>query len=379
MLNNMLSPEEQASVDAWNEHGIEVTDLTMKKSLPAWFGNIRSLIQANIPMQSIEDLATQYADRKHIVVLGSGPSIPTIVANLPRDDKSRMLICGPTAVASLLVAKLQPDIIMVADSSPAQYANIRDLQIDNIAEYKIALPVTADKSWYDSDSIFKPSQLYFYLPYLDYEGSADLAYNDILHILFPDVHRWIKQAGSVGNAMVMFADMICLDDASKRIYLGIDCCGWLSSLPQLRTSYATKQADGSYTPVFTDSQRVQNAEDTEYAMRITANPCDLQVNLVSLGYAIQMLYFIHFSENSNPTHSERFVMLIEASRLPIAVKDVDVDLPLLHAYEVGMDVVLPKTENWAYRIMLKLIELSNKHKKYLIAKEAEDVKESHKD
>jgi hypothetical protein len=380
MASKKLTSEEQASVDAWNAAGSEVTEGALKRFLPDWFGNIRDLIaeldvSKGVYFQDIKLVADRYASKHSIVLLGSGPSAYEIARDLPYNP-DMLLVCGPTCVGTLLALGRQPDVIMVADSNPTQYSILEELRPSRAHEWKIILPITADPSWYSEKSIFNRSQFFFYLPFLDYFGSHDLAYNDILHALIPEIHTYISQAGSVGNAMIGFAEMLCQEDALKRIYLGFDCCGWLEEWAKLRTPSARKLPDNAGYELFvSDLQKRQNVEESQDALIVHSPSFDLQTNLTSLGYAVQMLYLAHIHSQS-PNREKRFVMLSESSRLFSALAQ-GILMPMVRAFEVGCSYDLMQDESWAYSAMLKLIEVSNAHRAKLIAgaKENEHAKE----
>jgi hypothetical protein len=359
MKDGKLSPTERDEIAAWNSHGLEVTDVTMRKFLPSWFDNIRALIHSNIPLQNIDELIPKFESKRSIVILGSGPGAITIARDLPYNDPNILLICGPTCAGTVLANKRRPDILMVADSNPEQYEVIRELDPDDIFDWDIVLPVTAASNWYDNDSIFHWSQLHFYFPFLDYLGSGDLAYNDILCALFPGVHKYIKQAGSVGNAMIGLADMLCGESSSKRIYAGIDCCSWLDPLI-LRAPAAVKNLNGSYSTITSELQKRQAVIESEDAFTLKTLDRTLQTNLTSIGYAIQMFYLFHqMSRNSD--RANRFVLLSESARL-FSFLAKGIRLPIIHSYEVGMSINPVSSDEWAYNTMLELIRLSNKKK-----------------
>jgi hypothetical protein len=371
MIDGQLSPEEHAAIDAWNEHGAEMTENNIKHFLASWFTNIRALLQANFPLKPLILLAQELSDKRYFVLLGSGPSAPDILESLP-SDPSIAVICGATCIGSMLVAGRKPNAIMVADSNPDVYTAIKELDPEGVSEWKIALPVTCDPSWYAEDSIFRKDQLYFYMPFLDYFGSKNLAYNDILVALFPDVHTYIAQAGSVGNSMLGLADMACGESSSKRIFLGIDCCGWLTDPPRLRAPTAVKYLDGKYRPFINDRQKNQNTIESEDSLIIHHPICDLQTNIVSLGYAVQMLYIMHLSTR-DIDRMNRYIMLAESSKLFVSLAE-GIMIPIAHAYEIGIPLDPLASEDWHYATMQKLIDASNKHIAYLKEKEIEEAR-----
>lgn len=373
-----LSQADREVINRFNEHASEVTDATLTANLEPWFSNIRELVRANFHLQDIAELGT-HALRlaKYFVILGSGPSAPKILRDLPL-SRDIALICGPTAVSSCLVAGRTPDLVFVADSKPEQYTVIRDLEPEDPSLWRIALPITADPQWYAEDSIFGRHQLYFYINYLNHEGSVDFAYNHIMKILCPDVIHYLSQAGCVGNAALTFADMLCGKDASKRIYLGLDCCGWLTNPPQLRAPDALKKSDGSYAPVTTFRQVKQNEEDSENALRLSLPSFDIQTNATSLGYAIQMLY-LAYSQSVGPL-SHRYNLIEESSALYSYANKHDgleVIVPAIKASEIGLSVEPFAEDDWAYKLLVKLSRLLVSYRDHIasLAKEVADASE----
>ena len=358
MTNDTLSLEEQKEIDAWNLQGSEITDSTMRSFLPSWFANIRALIRSGIEIQSLELLTSRYDYKKSIIILGSGPSAVEITQGLKRTP-DMMLLCGPTCLGTVLAASLRPDIVVVADSNVQQYEAVRDLDPDDIAQWHFALPITASSAWYDKQSILSPSQLYFYLPFMDFMGSGDLAYNDIQSCLFPEIHRYIKQAGSVGNTMMGISEMLCGEDASKRVYLGIDCCGWMTKIPKKRAPAAVKKPDGTYEMITSDLQKIQNEQASVEALYIKTPCSDLETNIISLGYALQMLFLVHqFTRSAD--RADRYIMLAESSRLFTAISP-EIIFPRMDIRKISPWQYLLSTEDWAYNSMLDFIRVSNRH------------------
>ena len=370
MIDGKLTPEEIALKDSWNDHGSDVTEATILKSLMPWFTNAGNLLRSGFALQSLDAMVPKYTDRESIVLLGSGPSVSEIVTSLPRDPKT-LLVCGPTAVATLLTCGRSPDIVMVADSAPEQYTVIRDLDPDDIAFWRFVLPVTADPSWYSHGTILRPDQIYFYLPYLKDRDGTDNNFNKILKALFPDIHLYIAQAGSVFNAMLGLSEALCKDSSSKRVYLGADCCGWLTDPPRLRSYDAEKQEDGTYRPILSPRQVNQNRIESEGSMRIPSPGFDLQTNLVSLAYAIQMLYMVHIATRTQATE-HRYVMLTESLRLFQAAAPLEA-CPTCRAQDVGktFNSELLSSPEWQYNVMLGLMRLSKDLRDRLDALEAE--------
>ena len=371
MQNGQTTPEEKAIVAKFNEHGSEVTENAMARYVPTWFANARELIRANFKLQSIEALVVQFSPfARSIVIMGSGPSAMQIASDLPRDDPSMIVLCGPTGIGALLINGRSPNVVVVADSAPEQYSVIAEHDPDNIANWKFLLPVTANPLWYSESSIIKREQLYFYLPYLDTLGTVKNAYNDILKALFPDVHNYISQAGSVGNTSIGFADMIAGENRDARIYLGLDCCGWLNPT-NLRAPAGLKHLDGSYTAVITERQKNQAAEEMVNELVVDYHGSGLKTNLTSLGYAVQMLYLVHFLSHLSPNRDQRFIFLVESAKL-FCYAAPDEIIPLVHAFEVGMGDNPIAGEEWAYNIMLKLIAITVEHREACIARTQED-------
>jgi hypothetical protein len=352
-MENKLTSEMQETINNWNDHASEVTDNAMQTFIPTWFGNIRSLIASKIPLQSINLLVEMFASKKRFVVLGSGPSIPSILDGLPYSPE-RAILCGPTAIGALLIKGFSPDLLVVADSNPIQYSIIRDLNPD-VGSWKVALPTTADPSWYAEDSIFKPSQIYFYHSFLSVLDNIDLAYNHILKALVPEADRYLAQAGSVSNAMINLLYLICGEDASKRIYLGIDCCGWLTNPPQMRAPAARALIDGSYEEAKLEwhSDQIRVAAINEIVLPF--KPFDLHTTLTSLGYAVQMLYLIH-CYSQFPGMENRFAILNESMPL-LSYAASEIYMPVVKASEILFDSGSLAEENWAYAAMMKLIKI----------------------
>jgi len=373
-----LKPEDQDIINRFNDFAGDTTDETLKASLPMWFSNIRELIKANFKLQDIARLGEHHLARaRRFVILGSGPSAPRILESLPYAPDVA-LIAGSTAVSACLVAGRTPDLVFVADAKPEQYTVIRDLEIEDPKLWKIALPITASPLWYSEDSIFAREQLYFYVSYLNHFGSVDLAYNHIQKFLCPDVEHYLSQSGSVSNAALTFASMLCGKDPSKRIYLGVDCCGWLTDPPIMRAPDAMKTPTCDYEPVTTFRQVRQNAEESVDALRIAHQGFDLQVNLNSLGYAVQMLLLIY--SDSQGELSNRYRIIEESSFLFSALNDSkgeELILPLARACEIGLGYEPFSSEDWSYKLLLKFAEVLANHREKIIwgVKELADAEE----
>jgi hypothetical protein len=366
-----LSQADQDTINAFNDFAGETTDATLARTLVPWFTNIREFVRANFAPQGIELLERHFEHVRNFVVLGSGPSAPKILNDLYLQPDT-VILCGPTGVSSCLVAGIKPDLLFVADSAPEQYTVIRDLDPAEVASWRVALPVTADKAWYAEDSIFKRDQLYFYLPYFSHLGDVDFAYNQIQKTLCPDVGRYLAQAGSVGSAMIMFADMMCGKDPSKRIYLGLDCCGWLTNPPLLRAPDALKDSAGHYAAVTTIRQVKQNAEDAVDALVLQLPSLDIQTNLGSLGYAVQALWLVH--SQSADALAQRYALISESGALYRYANDTgDIIVPYVHANEIGIEGDVFASENWAYMLLLKISRILVAHREKLVAKAKEEA------
>lgn len=373
-----LTPEEQSAINTWNNDAANITDAAMKAFLPSWFDNMRQLIQANFKLHSIEEIIERVSEwpAKNILVLGSGPSIPSILKNM--DAKETLSLCGPTCYGAMLIAGCDPDILVVADSNPIQYEMLRDLKDPYTWTQKVILPVTASPLWYGKDSIFNRNNLYFYLPYLSYLGDTDYAFNHILHALFPEVHRWIAQAGSVSNAMLTIADMICGEDSEKKVRIAVDCCGWLTNPPQYRAPSAKRVDLASYCHQYAESKeewhQAQIDSIRKDALIIPSSPFNLESTKISLGYAIQMLYLIHnYSQGDN--RKERYSLIEESARL-FNTLCPEVTIPEKKACELESAIEPLDEENWAYKAMLKLIDYTNKVEVKEVQNEPEESVES---
>jgi len=97
----------------------------------------------------------------------------------------------------------------------------------------------------------------------------------------------------------------------------------------------------------------------------------LKTNLTSLGYAVQMLYLVHFLSHLSPNRDQRFIFLTESAKLFLYAAPDEI-IPLVHAFEVGMGDNPIAGEEWAYNIMLKLIAITVEHREACIARTQED-------
>lgn len=352
-----VTPEEQAKIDVWNEASVDVTDAAMRFFLPKWFANIRELIRARFTPNSIEMLVEklQYGE-KVIAVLGSGPSMDEVLRHIPYERT--LTLCGPTCVGAMLLNGHTPDVLVVADSNPIQYEIVRDLYApDKAAKQRIILPVTADPSWYNKDSIFKRENMYFFLPYVSYLGNTDYAFNHVLKVLSPEVHRWIAQAGSVSNVMLTVADMICGDDPEKRVFVAVDCCGWLTDPPLYRAP-AASLVNGAYKESDKQWHKDQINAIRNEAIRIPSIPFDLETTKISLGYAIQMLYLI-YNYSQGKGRSDRYSFIAESTRLFDTLSPKRT-YPVLHAWNIANGIETLREKDWAYKCMLDIIDFTNK-------------------
>jgi hypothetical protein len=134
-----------------------------------------------------------------------------------------------------------------------------------------------------------------------------------------------------------------------------------------------------YAPVTTFRQVRQNAEDAENALVIAHENFDLQTNLGSLGYAIQMLFLI-FSQ-SHGDLCDRYRIIEESSALYNAInaaKGEELILPLVRAYEIGLGYEPLSDEDWSYKLLIKFAEILVNHREKIIreAKELVDAEDS---
>jgi hypothetical protein len=349
-----LTPEQKAAVAQWNSLGAQVIDNSMRHFMPSWFANIRSLIRAcaAFRLHSVKELVEWFHPRYDtFTVLGSGPSIPEIAKCIPRNHEA--LLCGPTCVGALTRYDITPDIIVVSDSNSEQYRHVVESQAHN-PSLKIVLPVTCDPEWYSPVSVLDPSQLYFYLPYLSYEGSIDLGFNQILKALFPDVPWQITQAGSVANAALNIADWCCGEDSSKRVYLAVDCSWVKGGAMRAPLRFETE----SHSEVLQRFWIANNAPKHE-TIELPWGGETVVTELLPIGYAINMLYLIHEWERDFPFKQNRYALVSEASKLFNAAAPA-VLKPLVSANETSLVVTSEREDAWAYKTLLGLVEVSNR-------------------
>lgn len=364
-----LTPEEQASIDQWNgSTAAPTTDAAMRHFLPSWFANARELIRANFPIQSLEKLVDSIQEEPihEMALLGSGPSLTNIAGAIAKREHGfplfPVVMCGPTGVGACQLAGVRPDIIVVADSNPIQYELLRDLYGQDSGPHRkiIVLPVTASPLWYSKDSIFLREYLYFYLPYISELGDTDLAFNHILKALFPEVNRFIAQAGSVSSTMLSLADMIAGDDPEWRINLGFDFCGWLTNPPRYRAP-AAKRVYGCDEGDFIEKKEAWHQAQIDAirddAIVVSSSPSDIETTRVSLGYAIQILYLLH-SYGSGAGRENRYRMFADSLRLYRTLAP-GVTIPAIIDPSAERSIDPIAEEHWAYKTLLKVIEYSN--------------------
>ena len=355
--NLTLTPEQKAAVAQWNTLGAQITDSSMQTFMDNWFTNIRCLIRAGFPIHSIDELALTLGERySTFTVLGSGPSLTSVAKRLSfwSTPRTEALLCGPTALGALLRENIRPTVIVIADSNPSQYRHIAESKLFKPELFDVVLPVTADPSWYAPDSILDPKRLYFYLPYIDYMGDVNIGFNHILQSLFPDVHRWIAQAGSVGNLMLNVADMAAAESPDKRVRLAVDC-SWIKGGPT-RAPYRFDLADSS--PQMQTDWAFNNRARTDLA-EIPFLGETIQTDLISLSYAINMLYMLHRNIRDFPYCHDRYALVAPAAKLLRALAP-DITIPLVEPELTSQQFPPIYGEpDWAYNTMLKLIECSN--------------------
>jgi hypothetical protein len=358
-----LTPENQAAIDQFNTLGSSITDTTMQNFIPQWYTNIRRLLKTSFPLHNVEELSTRlHKQFDSFTVLGSGPSAPEICASLPKGRQA--LFCGPTALGALSLSDLRPTALIVADSSPKQYLYLKETRLRKPHMLDIVLPITADPLWYDENSVCDRSRLYFYLPYYDYMGDTNIAYNHIMKALFPEVTRYIAQAGSVAATALNVANMCCGEDADKRIYVGVDC-SWTKGGP--RRSPMRFPLD-DYSAVMKDWFEKSSAPAP--AASISFGEETIESDLLSLGYAVQVLYLMNYYTNL-PYASSRHVLLTPSAKLYRAAAP-DVVMPLAKE-PFGPNYFSFGEDKWPYKVMLKIIEISNALQNRLL-KENENAK-----
>jgi hypothetical protein len=346
-----LTDKQKASVAQWNSLGAQITENAMRNFLVSWFSNVRSLIKAGFAIHSVEELASRLSVYRTFTVLGSGPSIPAIARRFPRPHEA--ILCGPTCAGALEREGIRPAAIIVADSDPQQYQHILESRLFSPETLDVVLPVTADPLWYSDESILDRDHLFFYLPYLDMMGDTDIGFNHIFKSLFPEVHRWVAQAGSVGNLALNIADMCCGDSPDKRLYIGLDC-SWIKGGP----SRAPLRFDPSkHTKILQDFWAFYEKPCADLA-ELPFQGETIQTDLVSLGYAINLFYIIHSSERDIPFKKRRFALITDASKLYRATSP-NIMMPFVLPEDTASIVSPEREEAWAYKVLLGLIEVSN--------------------
>jgi hypothetical protein len=211
--------------------------------------------------------------------------------------------------------------------------------------------VHADPAWYSNESPFNRSRLYFYLPYIDYMGDVNIGFNHILKALFPDVPIYIGQAGSVAATALNVADMICGESSDKRIYIGTDF-SWVKGSPR-----RAALRYGDLSP-YSESLRLWYENNM---VKLPDNVIDvagavetLQTDLLSVSYATQLFWFVHWQIQNHPYAKDRFVLLTDASKLFLATANAP--LPHVAAPADAMPTDFDK-DFWAYKVVLGLIRL----------------------
>ena len=347
-----LTPKQEASIAQWNSFGLDITETSMKTYMDSWFSNMRSLIGSHFTLHSVEELVSQLSDFKTFTILGSGPSVPKIAPLLPQPHEA--IFCGPTCLGALTRDGIRPTALIVADSSPDQYQHVveSELLLPNILD--VVLPITADPLWYNEASILNRSHLYFYLPYMDFMGDIDIGFNHILKSLFPEVNRWIAQAGNVANTMLNVADMCCGEFIDKRIYIGVDN-SWIKGEPPR----APLRFDPSQHSKALQTFWENNTRPRTDIIALPFHGKVIHTDLVSLGYAINLFYIIHSWERDRPYAKNRYALISQASSLYQAASP-DLSIPIVYPEDTAQDGISPdKEDSWAYKVLLGLVELSN--------------------
>jgi len=347
-----LTPAQAASVAKWNSLGARITDASMIAFFDEWFTNARLLIKADFPIHSVEELTGRLGlAHKTFTILGSGPSLLGVAQKLPTPHEA--LFCSPTALGALTREGIRPTALIVADSNPQQYMHLVESRIFRPDILDVVLPVTADPAWYGPDSILSRHRLFFYLPYMDWMGDVDIGFNHILKNLFPEVHKYISQAGSVSNLALNIADMACGEDPSKRVYIGVDCSwvkGGLTKAP-LRFDLA------DHGKVLREAYELMQKPRSDLA-EVTFYDQTIQTDLISLSYAINMFYIIHQNILERPYSAKRYALIPEASKLFRATFP-NLLIPWVLPGDTAQAINIEGEEAWAYKAMLALVELSN--------------------
>jgi hypothetical protein len=358
-----LTPENKSAINQWNSIAGELTDSSFRHFFNPWFSNIRSLIKSNFPLHGIKELTDRLGkDFKTFTILGSGPSIVEIARRLPVHHEA--IFCGPTALGTLVREGIRPTALIVADSNAEQYRHVLETKIAYPEKLDVVLSVTADPSWYDEDSVLNRDRLYFYLPYFDYMGDTNLGFNVILKSLFPDVPHWISQAGSVSNLMLNVADLCCNPnlspdggDPDKRIYIGVDN-SWIKGGLTRAPLRFEREAYSETLQAFWDHNTRERSDTIEVPYKDEVVISDL----VSIGYAINLFLTLN-SWEQKVNCKNRYVLIDEASKLYLAIEEhSETCMPVVRPEYTVLDKIhwTKDEDHWAYKVMLGLIELSNR-------------------
>jgi hypothetical protein len=361
-----LTDEQKASLAQWNAFGETITDAAMMHFMQSWYGNIRHLIDAHFPLHNVAEITKRLESHYDtFLVLGSGPSVEEVAKRLSFFHSA--VLCGPTCVGALTRYAVRPALVVVADSASTQYHHILESKLERPDSLDVVLPVTCDPSWYGPESVLDRSRLYFYLPYLSFQGDTNIGYNVILKSLFPDVPWQITQAGSVANAALNIADWCCGESPSKRVHLAVDC-SWIKGKP---TRAPLRFEDLSKHSELLQAFWANAQASRDDVVEIPHGDETVVTDLVSLGYAINMLWMIHqwstpgFAEYK-PYRAERYALMGPASKLilatsPKVIKPVEVPEHIGRASFLG-------EEHWAYKALLALVEISNRLQDRLMKK-----------
>ena len=351
-----LTPSEQSSIDQFNALGEELTDNGMKHFFESWFSNMRSLIKADFYIRPVKELADKIGpDHSTFIVLGSGPSIVEILRRLPCPTPP--VFCGPTAIGALIREGIFPTAVIVADTKDEQYRHVVESKLARPDLLNVVLPVNCDPSWYDRDSILNRNHLYFYLPYVDFQGSIEVEFNVIIKTLFPEVKGWyIKQAGSVAQVAVNFASMCCAQDPAKRIYIGVDC-SWLKGGPLRAPLRFDIERHGKALRDFW-ANTLQPRDDL---IEIPYGDQTILADTIGLTYGIQLFNLIHTYERDAPWTKDHYVLIDVASKLYFAAAP-DVDMPLIKPEDTDRSWTHTKSESWAFKVLVGLAQLLERYR-----------------
>lgn len=337
-----FSPEEQRNIDEWNAtHAVVETDLVMQSYMRPWFENCRSLLKRNMKLHDISELIAIYNDIEGFIIAGSGPSLLDIAPSL---RASRFpIIASPTALGTLLAEGVDPDILMIADKHDDLYYIVEALKPANIRNYSVVLAPTCSSLFWDEQSIFKPEQLYFYLPFASDRGTIETPLNDIFRALFlPEIHSFLAQVGSASNVALEFAEWACGPiDESKRIHIAVDNCWWTGENglpPRYRSPFAHRNADGSYSLYDPPPSRTVNADRPSFHVG------PVMTDSTMLGYAIQMVELIRQYASTHATKAERYVLHHESA----------------HLYEAALPGLFNRA-NWPHELLISLLKIATDH------------------